>query len=256
MELVIQLFQYSVTNMSTHMANIRKYRQWEINQCLLFNMANPIIHKIHVLLEHEDNLEYYKLLIDEHPNKNKVSFTVFGKQPTYAEIVKFIHTTIPDGTTVCIQNSDIYFGAVSPEFLKESVTSNIVVTLTRHEETDPQNPNIHMCGEKTCPLIYDYMGSHDTFIFQTPIPKDFPYERVNINQNLYGAESVFLKGWVDTGKTLFNPCFDIPIFHKHLNRVKFGHYETVAEGSLCHINPTAPKGRDDIQKKLKTIYPV
>jgi len=240
--------------MPTHMANIRKFRQWEINQCLLFNMTNPIIHKIHVLLENEDNLEYYELLIDEHPNKNKVSFTVYGKQPTYAEILKFIDTTIPGGTTVCIQNSDIYIGAVSPEFLKESVTSNVVVTLTRHEETDPENPDIHLCDEKTCPLIYDYMGSHDTFIFQTPVPKDFPYDRVNINQNLYGAEAVFLKAWVDTGKRLFNPCFDISIYHKHLNRTKFSHYETVADGYLCHINPSAPKGRDDIQKRLKTIF--
>ena len=137
------------------------------------------------------------------------------------------------------------------EFLESNISNDILIALTRHEHTEENHP---VCTINTCPLIWNYMGSHDTFIFRTPVPKNFPFETLNYHQNVYGGETFFMKAWRDSGKTLFNPCFDIRIFHRHQNRVTFQSYPTIAEGDLCHINPSAPEGRDDIRVALKTLY--
>jgi hypothetical protein len=260
MELVIQLYQYKIhENEHPQRVAAKQFRQHEINVCFLWNLNNPIIQKIHVLLESDADLSYFNKILSEHSHSAECTFSVFGRQPFYADLVRYVHQTIEPGKIVCIQNSDIYFShTIQSEFLEKILDNQTLITLTRHEETDPQKSAFEhdvVCNEESCPLIYDYQGSHDSFIFRTPIPETFPYQNVAIPQNVYGAEAVFLKAWKDCGKKLVNPCFDISIFHKHKYRTYFKEYETIANGYLANANPLAPTCRPDLQKKLKSIFP-
>ena len=253
MELVIQVYLYDILyETDTYRRRAKQIRQMEIDECFLRNLHHPLIQHIHLLCENEETKDYYENLASKYGKQINCVFILYGKQPTYAEIVRYVSIHIPDNQIVCIQNSDIYIDHnLSIDFLSTSLPYNVFISLTRHEHTDDTHSK---CDVTTCPLIWDYQGSHDTFIFRTPVPIHFPYDSVNIPQNVYGAEAVFMKAWKDTGKTLFNPCFDISIFHRHMNRISFQQYNTVADGYLCNVSPSAPKDRPDIQANLKTLF--
>lgn len=252
MDLVIQLYLYNAeSEQHPYQKQAKELRQVEIDECFLRNIHHPLIQRVHILCESQAAYIYFQRIASAYKNM-KCIFILHGKQPTYAEMLNYVKAAIPSNRIVCIQNSDIYIDhSVSREFLESTMTYNTVVALTRHEHTD----DLHsVCDVTTCPLIWDYMGSHDTFLFKTPIPETFSVETLHYPQNVYGGETLFMKAWKDSGKTLFNPSFDIRIFHRHRHRVTFGSYPTIADGYLCHSSPVAPEGRDDIKQALKTLY--
>ena len=253
MNLVIQLYLYEIENEIDQFRRAAKQiRQHEIDECFLRNLHHPLLKIIHVLCENERTKTHYESLAKQFGREMKCMFILFGRQPYYSDLVQYVEKSIPSNEIVCIQNSDIYIDhGLSKEFLDRNLTDDTVIALTRHEHTDETH---QQCDIETCPLIWNYMGSHDTFFFKTPIPKDFPYETLHYNQNVYGGETYFMKAWKDCGKKLFNPCFDVRIFHRHRHRITFSHYPTIAEGDLCHINPSAPEGREDIARSLQSIY--
>ena len=252
MELVIQLYLYNYQfEQDPYKRYFKQVRQREIDECFIRNIHHPLIHRVHILCETEEARSHFESIARDF-NNMKCIFTLHGKQPSYADMVRYVATNIEAGKRVCIQNSDIYIDySVSQEFLCKNSTPDRLIALTRHEHTDDGH---EQCTVLTCPFVWDYMGSHDTFIFHTPIPSEFPYHTLEYPQNVYGGETLFMKAWKDSGKTLFNPCFDIRIFHRHQNRVTFATYPIVAEGDLCHSSPVAPSGRADIAASLKTMY--
>jgi len=251
MDLVIQLYLYNFRNeQNPILASAKQRRQMEINECFLRNLHHPLINTIHILCDTGATKNHYESLA--HEKQEKCRFILHGKQPTYAEIIRYVSQNIPDNKIVCIQNSDIYIDhSLSLEFLETNLTNDRLIALTRHEHTNDEHTP---CNVETCPLIWDYMGSHDTFLFRTPIPESFPYHTLEYHQNVYGGESIFMKAFKDSGKQLFNPCFDIRIFHKHMERFTFSSYPTLADGYLCHVNPIAPTSRPDIAAQLKTLF--
>jgi hypothetical protein len=253
MDLVIQLYLYNVeSEQNYHQREAKKVRQMEIDECFLRNLHHPLIQTVHVLCETEKAKDYYTKLATHYRKEMKCVFFLHGKQPTYAELIQYVQRSIPEHRIVCIQNSDIYIDhGMSREFLESKLTYTTLIALTRHEHTDESHSE---CNVSTCRLIWDYMGSHDTFIFRTPIPEQFSVETLHYPQNVYGGETLFMKAWKDSGKELLNPCFDIRIFHRHFQRVTFAQYPTLADGYLCNISPIAPEGRDDIRNALKTMF--
>ena len=253
MDLVIQLYLYSwQTEQDPYRKHAKQLRQREIAECFLRNLHHPLIETLHLLCDSEEAIAFYKALATEHNLLQKCVFVSHGKQPTYADFLQYVNKAIPDNHIVCIQNSDIYIDhEVSKEFLEKTVDTKTFVALTRHEHTDESHTE---CSVKTCPLIWDYMGSHDTFLFRTPVPPTFSLSSLHYHQNVYGGETVFMKAFQDAGLTLMNPCFDIRIFHRHFQRVSFSSYPTIADGYLCHVNPNAPQGREDIRSALQTIF--
>jgi len=247
MELVIQLYVYKLNKNQDG----EKTRQKEINECLVRNMKNPIFSTIHIILESSSDLEYYTNLIDTINEKTKCKFIVHGKQPNYSDIVSYISSNIENNKTVCIMNSDIFMGNTSIEFIEKELDYNTFMSLTRHEYTSENHP---ICNIATCELIYKYHGSHDAFIFKTPVPETFNYSYVNIPQNVYGAEAVFMRAWADTGKQLKNLCFDIPIYHMHKNRFYIKSYPVIANHTLCNVKPTVPKNRPDIARQIIQMF--
>lgn len=252
MELVIQLYLYNYeTEQDPYKRYMKQVRQMEIDECFVRNIHHPLIRRVHVLCESQAARSHFEALAT-HFKSMKCLFLTHGKQPTYADMLRYVDKNIEEGKLVCIQNSDIYIdNTVSHEFLLQAARPDRLIALTRHEHTDDAHET---CTISTCPLIWDYMGSHDTFLFHTPIPKDFPYSSLEYPQNVYGGETLFMKAWKDSGKTLYNPCFDIRIFHRHLNRVTFTPYPTLADGYLCHSSPVAPANRPDIASSLKTMF--
>ena len=247
MDLVIQLYTYNLNDNNPD----KLIRQNEINECFTRNIKNPIFGQIHILLEKESDLEYYTILINSIPEKIKCKFTIFGKQPTYAEFVKYIDNSIEKNKIVCIMNSDIFMGSTTLEFIESELDYDTFISLTRHEYTEENHP---VCNVHTCQLIYKYHGSHDAFIFKTPIPESYNYKYVDIPQNVGGSEAILMRSWFDTGKKLKNLCFDIPIYHMHRNNIYFKSYPHLATHELCNVRPTVPKDRNDIQSQMIKMF--
>ena len=250
MELVIQLYTYNIHH-NDHNKSGKQTRQNEINDCFIRNIKNTIFSDIHILLEKESDLEYYRQLINYIVEKTKCKFTVFGRQPKYSDLINYVKSNIEYDKIVCIMNSDIFMGSTTIQFIEQELDYNTFISLTRHEFTKEQHS---VCNVNTCHLIYKYHGSHDAFIFKTPIPNDYDYTYVNIPQNTGGSEAIFMKSWVMAGKHLKNLCFDIPIFHRHANHFYLSGYPTLATHELCNVSPTVPEGRSDIQSQIIKMF--
>ena len=78
----------------------------------------------------------------------------------------------------------------------------VVYSLTRHEH------------DFSCPLIDKYRGSHDVFIFESPL-NDQLIKHVQFVQSVNGSENVMLYELNKYGYNLYNPCKQILIVHEH-----------------------------------------
>ena len=226
MNVVIQLFLYKLKDDSSlQELSMKKQRQQEIDTCFLINIHHPILKKMYVLCENEETMEYYKDLSRD--VEEKIYFIMFGHQPTYKEFLEFISNTIPPNETVCIMNSDIYFhSSVNIQFIEKHLASNVIFGLTRHEHTDLTHT---LCNSETCSLVYLHRGSHDTFMFRTPVPQ-LDLNSIDNRQNLFGSENIFLHAWNKIKYRVLNPCHQIKTIHFHKNRVYFENYPRINVG--------------------------
>jgi hypothetical protein len=83
----------------------------------------------------------------------------------------------------------------------------MVFSLTRHEH------------DFTKPLIDEYMGSHDSFLFIAPIKKSI-LKHIQHKQNIWGAENVVLFELDKLNYKLLNPCNSIKIIHEHRSGIR------------------------------------
>lgn len=237
MHLVIQLFIYDIEQTSYPFQRILKLRrQGEINKCFIHNIQHPDIEYVHVLCENEETAKYYSGLAAN--SIQKMKFVVMGHQPTYKEFLEYISRSIPEGEAVCIMNSDVYFATENLQsFLDRHLLSKRIFGLTRHEYT---TDDVHsVCNKDTCPLVYIHRGSHDAFIFRTPIPSSIDLESINHPQNVFGAENIFLHAWNKAGHQVLNPCYEIVTVHVHKDRVYFKDYPRINVGReyFCDQEP-------------------
>jgi hypothetical protein len=70
----------------------------------------------------------------------------------------------------------------------------------------------------SCPLINDYHGSHDSFIFQSPLA--VPTETFDFSQNVWGSENKLLSIIYNNGICIQNPCKKIQIVHLHKSGIR------------------------------------
>eukprot|EP00758_Cryptobia_borreli_P003653 Tbor_TRINITY_DN3893_c0_g1::TRINITY_DN3893_c0_g1_i1::g.5629::m.5629 len=144
------------------------------------------------------------------------------EQPLYSDLFEYANRYLK-GQIVMVCNADIFvkdpwfqFEDIKKVFLKsEADEKKLVLGLTRYE-------NDHTME---APLIDDYQGSHDAFVFKSPIqasPKGVcnascPFlNGVKHRQNCYKAENIVIHELIHTcNATVVNPCKDVRIFHKH-----------------------------------------
>lgn len=105
-----------------------------------------------------------------------------------------------------ITNSDIYITDCDINLLNQ-LDTNTVYALTRHEY------------DLSCPLIDKYQGSHDAFIFMSPI-NDIFLKNVQHVQCVWGSENVLLYELSKANIKLFNPCKQIKIIHLHKSELR------------------------------------
>ena len=87
--------------------------------------------------------------------------------------------------------------------------NKIAYALTRYEH------------DMTHPLINDYHGSHDAYIFNSKfINETIINEDTNFYQNFPGIESHIIKAFCDIGFNVYNPCIQIKIVHLHKTQLR------------------------------------
>ncbi len=123
-----------------------------------------------------------------------------------------------------ISNSDIWLKEIKKDnlinILKQQ--NDIVYSLTRHEY------------DNSCPLINNYQGSHDVFMFKSPINPDI-IKYIKHPQNVWGSENVLLYELKRFCYKLYNPCKSIIIIHEHksgernANRIRINRGDTYVD---------------------------
>lgn len=183
--------------------DILKKRNLEYNNCLINNLKNPDIEKLHLFIENDNSLSILNDILESYPSfKNKVEKILFNKQPLYSDFFDYANNKLKDNI-VMISNSDIYLESCDNIKLNKFVNEeNHVFCLTRHEHDDSK------------PLIDKYLFSHDSFIFKSPVSNEI-IEKSKFYQNIPGSENVIIYLFSKNNYKLLNPCFQFKIKHLH-----------------------------------------
>ena len=107
-----------------------------------------------------------------------------------------------------VTNSDIYIDSCDINLInKLNNQNNLLYALTRHEY------------DMTCPLINDYHGSHDSFIFKSPL-NNISIETLKFPQNVWGSENKLISELYKQHVLIKNPCRQIKIVHLHKSNIR------------------------------------
>lgn len=193
-------------------------REKELIMTLEKNLSKKFINKIHLYITENDYKKFKESDFINNNNYNKINILIRNYQPKYSELFKLASTF--DNKIICICNSDIEFNIKNIDILNKLDDS--CYFLTRHE-----SDNNH-------PLIDNFGGSHDAFIFKSDILKDKIKNKdlsyINYIQNTPGVESLLTIFCIEKlNYKIFNPCLEIKLIHNH-------------ESSYRTYNPRKPIG--------------
>ena len=175
-------------------------RNIELQNALNNNLSNPLIDTVHLYVDNNEALEYILSL-----NNPKIVIISVGSQPLYSDLFNYANKELND--KICmVTNSDIYLHKCDIEILNKLNEPNVVFAMTRYEH------------DLSCLQIYRFYGSHDSFIFKSPINIDI--DCIQHNQNVLGSENVVCYELRKNNNILFNPCYQIRIVHLHLSQVR------------------------------------
>ena len=173
-------------------------RNDELRQCLNKNLENDFVEKIHLYVDDDEAFDYVKTL-----NNDKITVISVGTKPLYSDLFSYALDNLQN--KICmITNSDIYIHELD-EHLVHGLNANhdVVFALTRYEH------------DLSCPLISHPCGSHDCFIFKSPLNFHDRIENIKHVQHHWGAEGIILYELAQNNIKLLNPCFQIKIVHLH-----------------------------------------
>jgi hypothetical protein len=182
--------------------NNNEERQNELKECLNINLKNENIEKIHLFLDDENALNYINKL-----NNNKINIVSIGIKPTYKDYFKYSLENL-SGKICMITNSDIYLHTLDLNLMEKLNDCNTVFSLTRYEY------------DMSAISINNYCGSHDCFIFKSPINLFESINNLSFPQNVWGSENKVLFEMKNNGIVNYNPCFQIKIVHLHKSDVR------------------------------------
>jgi hypothetical protein len=72
----------------------------------------------------------------------------------------------------------------------------------------------------SCPLINRYQGSHDSFVFKSPLLPDNFINKITFTQHNWGSEAKLLQELYKNNIKIFNPCKQIIIVHLHKSEIR------------------------------------
>ena len=186
-------------------SKLDKLRNIELETCFVNNLNSPFVEKIHLFVDDNESLEKLNILSN---NSNKVVVIKVGKIPKYSDFFTYIINELNDKICMLI-NADITLYECENKLIENLKENKIVYALTRHEQ------------DLSCPLINNYFGSHDSYIFNSKfIDKTIINEHTNFFQNILGIETHIIKNFVDNGFVVLNPCKQIKIVHYHKSELR------------------------------------
>jgi hypothetical protein len=184
-------------------------RNNEITQCLKYNIANELISKIYLYVDDSDA----KMKALELDDKNKVEIISVGVQPLCSQLFQFANDNLKEELCM-VSNSDIYLYKCDLDcFIR--MKDKDVFALSRHEK----NLKCEVLG----------FGSHDSFIFKSPVHIENIQNLAHI-QNVGGSDDSIVNNLIDSGNNLYNPCFQIMIVHLHESKFRTYNSEKIAHG--------------------------
>jgi len=220
---IIQSFYYSSDNV----------RQTEIDYTLFSNLNKTFVNKIHLFIEDSDFNLFITSDFSRHINYKKINLVKYKGQPKYPDLFRYCSNL--KNTICCICNCDIEFNIENKDtlLLQQLYNNKSIYFLTRHEYN------------MSCPLIANFMGSHDAFIFhsdtlKTEIElKDINY--INYIQNTIGIEALLTIFFIEQlNYKILNPCFQINLTHHHKSNVRLW---KIGNKSVGYTRPT-PLSKD------------
>ena len=182
-----------------------KLRNKELESCFINNLSSTYIEKIHLFVDDNVALNKIKELSN---NSEKLVIIFVGIKPKYSDFFKYILKNLKN--KICmITNSDIFLYECDNNLLENVINSNTAYSLTRYEYN------------MSCPLINNYGGSHDCYIFNSKFIDDkIINENTNFYQNFTGIETRIIKSLCDCGLKVYNPCYQIKIIHLHYSDIR------------------------------------
>jgi hypothetical protein len=194
-----------------------KDRNDELVESLKKNTESLYVEKVHLFLDNED---CFKKLQQEFHNELEIGKIVViekNKKPLYSDLFEYANTMLKNKLCM-VTNSDIYLHSVDEQILKYLQT-NILYALTRHEY------------DMTSPLINRYQGSHDSFIFTSPLLSENFLESIRFTQHNWGSEAKLLQELYKNGVRILNPCKQIIIVHLHKSGLREENREWISKHS-------------------------
>ena len=182
-------------------------RNNELIKIIYIHIHSPHVDKIYLYID--DDISYNKLkeLFQSRLDDGKIIIIEIGKQPLYSDLFKYANESL-QGKICMITNSDIYIHECDNRLINMlPTTPNLLFALTRHEH------------DMSCPLINNYMGSHDCFIFNSPLNGDF-IKNIEFTQNNWRSENKLLRELVKENIKILNPCNQIQIVHLHNSDIR------------------------------------
>lgn len=189
---------------SKYLSGLDNSRSKELEQALMNNLSSPFVEKIHLFVDDNDAL----IRLNELANSDKIVIIEIGKKPKYSDFFNYIVNNVKD--EICmIANADIFLYETNDKLIENLKENKIAYALTRYEY------------DMTHPLMNDYHGSHDAYIFNSKfIDGTIINEDTHFYQNFPGIESHIIKALCDNGFKVYNPCKQIKIVHLHQTELR------------------------------------
>jgi len=183
------------------------HRQRELDRCLLENIANPHIHRVHLLLESDE--------VTLPAQSEKIVRHCVGERLKWNVLFDYVRRFIPADDVVIAANADIFFDE-SLATIEAELWHREVFALLRYAVladgtvelfgTNPYNPMFH-------PNIL-FGASQDAWIFRAPLPPIDP----DCDFFIGGVPLCDSKiNWIFqvSGVEVFNPCLNYRALHLH-----------------------------------------
>ncbi len=196
----------------------------EYKTCLHENKKHPLIIDIHVLYDTSKDDQKNELLNFLYEQNIRVS--LINGRASYRDFFNLANKCYPD-QAIILANADIYFNHTLYG-LKNFDLTNMFLPITRW--------NMYADGTREVTKNYftkkDDPGSHDTWIFKTPIC--IPGSEC-IKMGIMGCDGSIAYLADKAGYTLLNPCYSIETLHLHQSPVRHYWKEGQYKGSLLTV---------------------
>jgi len=193
-----------------------KDRQEELDKTLLNNINSNLIKSVHLFIDNNECLDYLNNIFSKNINFLKILIILCEKQPFYNDFVSYANTL---NNEICmISNSDIWLKNIEDIKIIDRLDNKMIYALTRYEY------------DMSSPLIDKYQGSHDAFIFRSPLENNI-IKYLNFEQNVWGSENVVLYELEKLNYKIYNPCKQIIIIHEHKSNIRNNDRKRINKGN-------------------------